>query len=71
MYSTAGRQKYKVKVCMAFNGASSCKVASASTDTAAIRTATEDACADISGGVTDTVKCQNETPQSVRWMARP
>lgn len=71
IYSTVGKQKYKVQVCMAFNGQSSCKIASASTDSGAMRTATEGACADIAGGVTDTVKCQNAAPQSIRWLARP
>jgi hypothetical protein len=71
VYSTAGRQQYKVQVCMSFNGQSSCKTASASSDAAAIRTATEGACADIAAGVTDTVKCQNQTPKSMHWLARP
>ena len=71
VYSTVGKQKYKVRVCMTFNGQQSCKVASAATDAGALRTATEGACADIAGGVTDTVKCQNENPQSVRWLVRP
>ena len=71
--STFGRShtRFKAKVCMMFNGQTSCKIASASTEAAALRTATEGACADISGGVTDTVKCQNTTPQSVNWLARP
>jgi hypothetical protein len=71
VYSTAGRQQYKVQICMSFNGHSSCKTASASSDMAAIRTATEGACADIVAGVTDTVKCQNQTPKSIRWLAKP
>jgi hypothetical protein len=71
LYSTLGHGKFKVQVCMAFNGQSSCKTASASSEAAAIRTATEGACADIAGGVTDTVKCQNTNPQSMRWLSRP
>lgn len=71
VYSTVGRGKYRVHVCMAYNGGSSCKTASASSETAALRTATEGACADIASGVTDTVKCQNAIPQSTRWLSRP
>ena len=41
------------------HGQTACKVASAAAETAAIRTATEGACADIASGVTETVSCQN------------
>jgi hypothetical protein len=71
VYLSVGRGKYRVNVCMAYNGQSSCKTASAATETAALRTATEGACADIASGVTDTVKCQNTVPQSTRWLSRP
>jgi hypothetical protein len=71
LYQSVGRSKYKVKVCMTYNGQVSCKVASAETEQGALRTARDGACADIAGGVTDTVNCQNTTPQSTVWITRP
>ena len=72
-YSTsrATDPKYKVKICMAFHGQTACKVASAVSETGALRTATEGACADIASGVTETVSCQNTSPQSVSWLKKP
>lgn len=69
--STVTRAKYKVEICLAYHGQTSCKVASATSEMAAVRTATEGACADIASGVTETVSCQNTTPQSVRWLKKP
>lgn len=72
-YSTsrATDPKYKVKICMAFQGQTACKVASAVSELGAVRTATEGACADIASGVTETVSCQNTPPQSVSWLKKP
>jgi hypothetical protein len=72
-YSTsrATDANYKVKICMAFNGQTACKVASAVSEAGALRTGTEGACADIASGVTETVNCQNAAPQSVSWLKRP
>ena len=56
---------------MTFNGQTSCKIAGASSEMTAMRAATEGACANISSGVTDTVKCQNTAPDSVRWLKKP
>ena len=38
-----------------------------STRELALRTATENACAQISSGVTDSNQCANTPPDSVRW----
>lgn len=62
---------FRVEVCLEFKGQTSCKIASSATEQTALRTATENACALISGGVTDTIACQNTTPKSVKWLKRP
>ncbi len=56
---------------MAYEGRSACKTVSAKEEAAALRSATENACADIASGVTDTMRCQQTEPKSVNWLARP
>lgn len=56
-YSSLG-DKYRVEVCVTFRGAQKCKTARAKTREEAIRTASENACAEISSGMTDTMACQ-------------
>jgi energy-converting hydrogenase Eha subunit H len=61
-----GNRKVKVEVCMAYQGAKNCAVATAPTREEAIRTASSTACTLISGGVTDTMACERAQPLSVR-----
>lgn len=63
---TAGR--YRCEVCMEFNGRRDCRTASAETREHAERTAIENACAQIAGGVTDSSRCTSSRPVSVRWI---
>lgn len=71
LYSTMAVGGYRVEVCMDYQGRSACRTASASTEDQALRTATENACALIASGVTDTIQCGSHTkPQSVRWLNR-
>ena len=68
VYSTMSLAKYKVEVCMQFNGATSCRAASGSTRQDTLRAAVENACATIASGVTDTMQCQRSEPANVRWI---
>ena len=73
VYTTmsAGSSRYRVEVCMEFQGRGKCAVAAAATEQGALRTAQENACAVISSGVTDSMQCGNYTkPVSVKWLAR-
>jgi hypothetical protein len=70
-YSTLHGPQYRVEVCMTFNGQSTCKTVNAKSEEGAMRSARENACADISSGVDDTIRCQNMEPKSVRWLKRP
>jgi len=70
-YSSLHGPQFKVEVCMAFDGRSTCRTVNAKSAEAAVRSATENACADISSGVDDTIRCQNTPPKSVRWLKKP
>jgi hypothetical protein len=70
-YSTLHGPRYRVEVCMAYQGRSSCRTVSAKSEQAAVRSASENACADIASGVTDTMRCEQSEPQRVKWFNRP
>ena len=67
-YSTISLAKHRVEVCMEFNGMTSCRTASGSTEEFALRTATTNACATISSGVTDSIACDQAKPNKVTWL---
>jgi hypothetical protein len=69
VYSTLniGRSRIRCEVCITFRGRQSCRTAAAGTRELAMRTATENTCADLASGVTDTNQCTNTPPDSVRW----
>ena len=67
VYSTLTMAKARVEVCMQFNGQTSCRTASASTREFALRTATQNACAGIASGVTDSIACEHSEPLKVTW----
>jgi len=69
--STMSLAKYRVEVCIDYQGRQSCRTAAGSTEEFALRTATTNVCAQISSGVTDSMNCERTTPQSVRWLKRP
>lgn len=68
-YSTFSGTRYHVEVCMTFNGRTACKSVSARSENEAIRSGKENACADIASGVTDTMRCEQADPQSVKKIA--
>ena len=70
VYTTMGNNRYRCEVCVVFQGRRACRVAAASTEAQALRTATENACAEIASGVTDSMACGNAQPVSVVWLAR-
>ena len=65
VYSTMSLAAHRVEVCMEFRGNTSCRTASGSTAEFALRTATSNACATISSGVTDTIACEQSNPKKV------
>jgi hypothetical protein len=69
LYSTLNISRYRVEVCMQFDGRMNCAKAAAESKQAALQTAVQTACAPISGGVTDTIRCQNTQPATVNWLS--
>jgi hypothetical protein len=71
VFTTMAEGGYRVEVCMEFQGRGTCRTASASTEEQALRTATENACALIASGVTESIQCTSHTPPaSVKWLQR-
>jgi len=66
-YSTMGTASNRVEVCMQYDGRTSCRTAAGATRDFALRTATSNACAEIAGGVTDTINCEHAEPVRVTW----
>lgn len=66
-YMTMGQKQFRVEVCMEYQGKQDCRIASGSTKEGTQRTATENACALIASGMTDSMTCQRSTPVSVTW----
>jgi hypothetical protein len=70
IYTTMGNARYRCEVCISYQNRTACRTAAAATDAQALRTATENACAQIASGVTDSIACENTPPQSVKWLSR-
>lgn len=66
IFLSMGGAKVKVEVCMQYEGRTNCATASSKTREDAIRTATNSACALISGGVGGTFACEHGRPTSIR-----
>jgi hypothetical protein len=64
-YSTMGLTKVRVEVCMEFEGRTNCRITSGSTKDFAIRSAIQNACADMASGVTQTMQCQATAPTKI------
>jgi hypothetical protein len=68
-YSSTSNVRYRVEVCVAFQGRTSCRTARADTEEHALRSAQSNACGLIASGVTDTMQCEHSNPTSVKWLA--
>ena len=67
VYSTLGLSQYSCEVCLTYQGRTNCAKASGTTPEEAQRTATDTACASISGGMPESLECSNTPPDSVDW----
>jgi hypothetical protein len=61
-------KRVSCRVCIAFKGQRDCRTASAANKMEAQRTATTNACAQLSSGVTESGQCENTLPESVEWL---
>ncbi len=68
IFTSFGNRKVRCQVCVTYEGRNACRIASAATREAALRSATDNACAQIVSGVTATMACTGAPPVSVRWL---
>jgi hypothetical protein len=68
VYSSLDLRRNRVEVCVEFQGRKACRIASGATKEAALRAATDNACAFIAAGMTDSMACGQTPPVSVRWL---
>jgi hypothetical protein len=64
--SLQGVTQHRVEACMSFNGRDNCRTARGESEADAKRTAIDNACADITNGMTEIVSCQNSEPKSLK-----
>lgn len=69
-YSTMAGARYRVKVCMTYNGRTSCRTVAARSEEGAVRSATTNACGEIASGVTESMGCEHTPPDSITWLQR-
>jgi hypothetical protein len=70
VYSTLRPAKFSCEVCMEFQGRVACRTASGNTREEVTRTAMENACAQISSGMTDSIACSQSPPKSISCKER-
>lgn len=68
VYSSMNLSKYKVEICMTFQGHTSCRTAQGNSQDEVLQTAVSNACADIAGGVTETIACERTEPTKETWV---
>jgi hypothetical protein len=66
VYLSLGQKQVRAEVCVEFQGRSNCRTAAGPTQEQAIRTATDNACATITSGMTESMTCGRMPPASVR-----
>jgi hypothetical protein len=69
-YSTMAGKRYRVEVCMAFQGRSACKTVTGKSESSALRGGITNACADIAQGVTETMGCEQSPPEKITWLQK-
>jgi len=57
---------FECEVCMEFHGGDVCRTVTGKTEEEGIRTGIDNACAQLSSGVTETMKCQRTVPRSAQ-----
>jgi hypothetical protein len=67
IYSSLGLRRHSVEVCMAYGGREACRTAGAATPEQALRAASDNACALIARGMTESMACTSQQPVRVTW----
>ena len=66
-FNVLSKQTVDCEVCMSYAGMKKCRTAQAPTKEECQRTATDNACAYLSSGMTESMKCTSATPDSVKF----
>lgn len=66
IYSSLRLGAVRVEVCLSYKGRTNCGRAAAPTEEEAISTATDNACATLASGMTESITCSRTPPNSVR-----
>lgn len=71
LYTSLGgsNSKYRVEVCIEFQGKTECRTARAATRMEALRTATDNACTLMASGQSEFERCRNTRPTSEKWLS--
>jgi hypothetical protein len=71
LYTSLGgaNSKYRVEICITFQGRTECRTARAATRMEAQRTATDNACSLMAGGQSEFERCRNTPPTSEKWLS--
>ena len=65
VYSSFSVSRYECEVCIAFRGREACRAVAGATEDEALRSAIDNACAQLAAGVTDTLRCSRTQPAKV------
>ncbi len=68
IYSTTTLDQVRCRVCMEFEGNVACRTASGATRDDALRVAKDNACAQLTSGMTNTRMCAAQEPVNVEWI---
>ena len=63
IYNSVPVSAFECTVCIEFDGRSDCRTVTAQTEAEGLQSATNNACALISGGMTDSIRCMHTKPQ--------
>jgi hypothetical protein len=69
VYASFHSANFRVQVCVTYRGQSACRIAEGRTLALAARAAHDNACSQITSGVTGTVGCQDTPADSVTRLA--
>jgi hypothetical protein len=67
-YMSMGQRQHRVEVCVEFQGQRNCRIAAGPTREGAVRTATDNACATITNGMTESMSCGHKPPESIKYL---
>ena len=63
-FAITGQTATSCEACVEFNGQTKCRTAKGPTKEEALKTATDNACAFLASGMTDSIKCGRTPPKS-------